>query len=115
MTGVEAEGNEYQAVFLAGVPQRSYELFYDSETAPPPDFDTAAISASLAAGYQPTLVGLGKQVNVLGGGQPTAFSLSRIVNNPLVLGGITVLLVAALAWGLYRAGHRLDSLSQDDR
>jgi hypothetical protein len=114
VTSVQAEGNEYQAVFLASVPQQSYALVYGSETAPPPDFDTAAISASLAEGYQPTLVGLGKLVDAPGAGEPAEFSLSRIINNPLFLGGIAVLLVAALAWGLYRAGHRLDSLSQDD-
>jgi hypothetical protein len=114
VTSVEAEGNEYQAVFLASVPQQSYELVYGSETAERPDYDTAAISASLAEGYQPKLVGLGKQVDAPGAGEPAAFSLSRIINNPLFLGGIAVLLVAALAWGLYRAGHRLDSLSQDD-
>jgi hypothetical protein len=101
-------------VFLASVPQQSYELVYGSETAERPDYDTAAISASLAEGYQPKLVGLGKQVDAPGAGEPAAFSLSRIINNPLFLGGIAVLLVAALAWGLYRAGHRLDSLSQDD-
>jgi hypothetical protein len=114
VTGVEAEGNAYQAVFLATVPQQSYELVYGSEIAERPDYDTAAISASLAEGYQPTLVGLGKQVDRPGAGDPEAISLSQIVNNPFLLGGIAVLLVAALAWGLYRAGHRLDSLSQDD-
>jgi Protein of unknown function (DUF3999) len=114
VTSVEAEGNEYQAVFLAPLPQQSYELSYGSATALAPDYDTAAISASLAEGYQPTLVGLGKQVDAAGAGEPAAPSLSQIVNNPLVLGGIAVVLVAALAWGLYHAGHRLDSLSQDD-
>jgi hypothetical protein len=115
VTGLEAEGNEYQTVFLATVPQQTYEMTYGSETAEQPDYDTAAISASLAEGYQPTLVTLGKQVDTPGAGQPAAFSLSQIVTDPLVLGGIVVLLVAALAWGLYRAGHRLDGLSQDDQ
>jgi len=114
VTSVEAEGNEYQMVFLAPVPQQQYELAYGSETADPPDFDTAAISASLAAGYQPTIVDLGKQVDTPGAGEPPAFAMSQFVNNPLFLGGIAILLVAALAWGLYHAGHRLDSLSQDD-
>jgi hypothetical protein len=114
VTSVEAEGNEYQTVFLAPVPQQAYELVFGSESAERPDYDTAAISASLAAGYQPALVGLGKQVDGPGAGQPAAFALSRIINNPLLLGSFAVLLVAALAWGLYRAGHRLDSLSQDD-
>jgi len=114
VASVESEGNEYQAVFLAPVPQQSYELAYGSGTAELPDFDTAAISASLAEGYPPTPVSLGKQEATPDAGQNTAFSLLPLVNNAALLGGIAVVLVAALAWGLVRAGRRLDSLSHDD-
>ena len=116
VTGVEAEGNEYQVVVLGPCPTAIVGAgVYASETAAAPDFDTAAITASLNAGYQPTPVALGKQVETPGGGEPAAFSLSQIANNPLLLGGVAVLLVAALRVGAVSAGGRLDSLSQDDR
>jgi hypothetical protein len=113
MTGVEATGNVYELLFLAVPPEKQYRLAYGSEDATAASYDTAAIDASLAAGYQPMEAGLGVQVEVAAGGQPTAFTLSRLMNDARVLGGAVVALVAALGWGLYRAGRRLNDLPQD--
>ncbi len=113
VTGITAEGNQYEAVFLAPVPQQSYELLYGNATALAPDYDTAAITASLDADYQPVAVTLGKQIEIPGGGAPAATTFKDLVNNPWLLGGAAIVLVAALGWGLFRAGRRLDNLSHD--
>jgi hypothetical protein len=39
--------------------------------------------------------------------------MRRVLNNPFVLGGVIVLLVAVLVWGLYRAGRRIDRLPKE--
>jgi Protein of unknown function (DUF3999) len=114
ITGVEAKGNQYETVFMAAADQPPLEMLYCSETAQAPDYDTAAITASLAANYQPLSATLGPQIVVSGRRQPESFSWSRLVNDPYVLGGVAVLLVAALAWGLFHAGRRLERLSDGD-
>jgi hypothetical protein len=37
----------------------------------------------------------------------------HVLNNPFVLGGVILLLVVVLLWGLYRAGRRIDRLSEE--
>jgi hypothetical protein len=120
--GVTAKGNEYQLVFLASPPAKTdgadakpanYELRYGSETAAAPDYDVAAITASLSDGYQPKPVTLGKQIEVAIEPLTDSFSPRKLLNDGRVLGGIAVVLVAALAWGLYHAGRRLDNLPHD--
>ena len=114
VTGVEAQGDQYQAIFLSSATDRPLELLYGSQSAQPPDYDTAAITASLAADYQPVAVTLGKQVEHPGGGESPPLATSRLINDPRILGGIAVILVAALAWGLFHAGRRLDGLPRDE-
>lgn len=113
---VEAEGNQYQLVFFASPGKDSTagadELLYGNQDASAPDYDVAAITASLADGYQPKSVALGKQTALVVAA-PESLTLRDLLNDGRVLGGLAVLLVAALGWGLYRAGQRLDGLSQD--
>jgi hypothetical protein len=122
--GVTATGNQYQLVFLASPPAKmegveakpaNYELRYGSDTAAAPDYDVAAITASLSDGYQPKPVTLGKQIEVAIEPLADSFSPRKLLNDGRVLGGIAVVLVAALAWGLYHAGRRLDGIPNDHK
>src|SRR2546426_439852 len=103
VTGVRGEGNAYQALFLAA-PGVAYHLSYGSEAAKAPNYDTATLRESLARGYQPVVVRLSRQATASDVSEPTSIVMRRVLNNPFVLGGVILLLVAVLVWGLYRAG-----------
>jgi hypothetical protein len=109
VTGIRGEGNAYQALFLAA-PGVAYHLSYGSEAAKAPNYDTAALRESLARGYQPVAARLSAQATASSTSEPTSTAMRRVLNNPFVLGGVILLLVAVLAWGLYRAGRRIDQL-----
>lgn len=122
VTAVEAEGDQYQLVFLASPPAQadnskvkpaSYELRYGSDKAAAPDYDVAAITASLADGYQPKTVALGQQIAVASEPFAETFDVRKLLNDGRFLGVVAVILVAALAWGLLSAGRRLDNLPHD--
>ena len=86
VTGVEAQGDQYQAIFLASSTDQPLELLYGSATAQQPDYDTAAITASLAANYQPVTATLGKQIEHPGGGEPPPLATSGLINDPRIPG-----------------------------
>jgi hypothetical protein len=109
-------------VFLASPPAQandskvkpaSYELRYGSDKAAAPDYDVAAITASLADGYQPKTIALGQQIAVASEPLAETFDLRKLLNDGRFLGLVAVILVAALAWGLLSAGRRLDNLPHD--
>lgn len=110
--GIEGEGSEYELVFLAD-PQATYRLTYGDADATGPIYDIAAVRASLDAGYQPVVARLGKQIELTGATEESGWSLMRLVNNAWLLGGVIVLLVAALGWGLYRATRRLGTMTDE--
>jgi hypothetical protein len=112
VTGVRGEGNAYQALFLAA-PGVAYHLSYGSEAAKAPSYDTATLRESLARGYQPVAVRLSSQTTQSAAGAPTGIVMRRVLNNPFVLGGVILVLVAVLVWGLYRAGRRIDRLPKE--
>jgi Protein of unknown function (DUF3999) len=103
--GVEAEGPEYQLIFLA-TPGQTFRLEYGWPDAPAAVYDTAAIDASLAAHYSPELVELGVPVETV----PVApeLALSTLLNDPRVVIGVLAGLSVILGWGLYRASRRID-------
>jgi Protein of unknown function (DUF3999) len=112
VTGVRGEGNAYQALFLAA-PGVAYRLSYGSEAAKAPNYDTATLREALARGYQPVAVRLSSQATESGASEPTGIVMRRVLNDPFVLGGVILLLVAVLVWGLYRAGRRIDKLPKE--
>ena len=112
VTGIRGEGNAYQALFLAA-PGVAYRLSYGSEATKAPTYDTATLRESLARGYQPVAVRLSRQATQSGASEPTGIVMRRVLNNPFVLGGVILLLVAVLVWGLYRAGRRIDQLPKE--
>ena len=107
ITGVEAEGNVYELVFLAS-PAAHYQLVYASADAEAATYDTAAIQELLRTGFKPSRAELGQQQPGPSAGQPTGLNPSKLLNNPLLLGGVVLLLVFALGWGLFQAVKRVD-------
>ena len=99
-------------MYLAA-PDRSYRLLYGSADAEPAAYDTAPLQEMLNERFRPAQAELGPQMAVQGGGGPSAFKWSTVVNNPLLLGTVITLLVIALSWGLYRAVKRMDKLPSE--
>ncbi|HQU45542.1 MAG TPA: DUF3999 family protein, partial [Pirellulales bacterium] len=112
VTGVEAEGNVYELVYLAS-PAARYQLVYGSADAEAAVYDTATIQELLRSGFQPSRAELGKQQPAPGAGQPAEFRPSKLLNNPLLLGGVILLLVLALGWGLFQAVKRMETLPKE--
>ena len=110
VTGITAQGNEYEIVFLAS-PDTRYQLVYGSADAEPPRYDTAAITQVLSEGFRPAQAELGPLVP--GMSQPATLRLSDLLNNRPLLFGAIALLVIALAWGLYHAMKRVDNLPSE--
>jgi hypothetical protein len=110
--GVEAEGNVYELVYLAS-PAANDQLLYGSADADAAAYDTAAIQELLRSGIQPSRAELGMQQPGPDAGQPGEFNLSKLLNNPLLLGGVILLLVLVLGWGLFQAVKRMDQLPNE--
>ncbi len=111
ITGVEAEGTGYRLVFL-GSQFRTCRIEYGSDTAKPPQYDTAAVLASLSRGYQPVSVKLGPQIVnrwFAAGGH-----LRGILRSTVFLTLAIVVMVLALGWALFRAGQRIKKLPQEE-
>ncbi|MBS0266710.1 MAG: DUF3999 family protein [Planctomycetes bacterium] len=108
ISGVKAEGNTYDLVFLAE-PKQSYQLVYGSEDAEPAAHDTAFLRELLRERISPDPAELGPQTAWKSTGTASQ-SWKKLVNNPLLLGGVIALLAVALGWGLYRALQRVDQL-----
>lgn len=112
ITGIEAEGNRYELVFLAA-PDTGYQLFYGAADAESATYDTAAIQELLRRGFQPLQVELGVQQPSEGASRPAAFRWTQLLNNSWLLGSVITLLVIVLGWGLYHAVKRMDKLQSD--
>lgn len=108
---VTARGNTYEAVFLAE-PKREYRLAYGSETLDAPNFDTAALNASLREGFTPITASLGAEVESEVAPAPGEPLVKRLLNNGPLLTAIIAVLVVLLAVGLYRATRNLDEVNQ---
>jgi len=111
VTGIKAEGNVYEIVYLA-VPDRRYKIVYGSSDAEPAAYDTAALQELLREKFQAAQADLGAQAPWKGRG-PAEFKWTKLANNPFLLGGMIAVLVVVLGWGLYRAVHRMDKLPSE--
>jgi hypothetical protein len=112
VAGISGEGSSYRVLFLAA-PEMAYRLSYGSETEKAPSYDTAALRESLARGFQPAAARLSEQTTTGPTGEPAGLAARRLLNNPFVLGAVIFVLVVVLAWGLYRAGRRVDQLPKE--
>jgi len=106
---VKAEGTVYQVIFLAQ-PGKGYRVFYGSQTAESPRYEAATVLATLREKYTPSRAKLGSQIeNPAFQGEP-GFGPVELLNNWFFLGAMICLMVVVLAWGLFRAGRRLEKL-----
>lgn len=107
ISGIKAEGNVYEILYLAG-PDRHDQLLYGSEESERPVYDHAAIEELLRKGIQPMQAELGAEGP--SAGQPSRIHWSKLLNNPLLLGATVTILVISLGWGLYKALKRVDTM-----
>jgi hypothetical protein len=107
ITGVSARGPVYEVVFLAD-PKVEYRVAYGGSSIDSPNYDTAALTASLGAGYTPLAAELGEQ-GVLSQevvtGEPF---FKRLINDTRLLTIAIAILVILLGLGLYQATRRVN-------
>jgi hypothetical protein len=112
ITGVKARGNVYRVVFLAGE-NTAYCLCYGSEQVEPPAYDSVAVLAPLRQGHVTNEARLGQETRNAAPSGTFQFTLRGVLNNPAVLGGLIVLLVAGLGWALFHAVRRINKLPKE--
>ena len=114
ISDVKAEGTVYRVVFLAQK-SRVYRVFYGSELAPAPKYETAVVLGALRReDFQPVMATLGAETKNAGYGPEAGASLRRLLNNWLFLGTVICLMVIALGWSLFRAGQHLKTIDGDE-
>jgi hypothetical protein len=108
---VTGRGPVYRVIFLAEKGQ-SYRLAYGSPDARRPSYDAAAVLGPLRKeGMKPQLATLGDQIaNPLAAPPP---DMREWLNNPYILGGGIVVLLAGLAFALYHAMRRIEQLPRE--
>jgi hypothetical protein len=107
---VQAEGPMQRVVWLAQ-PGKAYQLFYGSETAATPHYETAIVLAALRReDFQPLSSNLGSEAKNTGYGGDPSLTVRRLLNNWYFLGAVIGLMVLALTWSLFRAGRHLAQL-----
>lgn len=111
---VTAHGKAYEVVFLAK-PRVDYRLAYGSAKLAAANLDTAAIAASLKEGFDPITASLGDAVESAVAPEPVDPLFKRLLNNGPFLTAVIAVLVALLAWGLYRATRNLDDSFVSDQ
>lgn len=109
VSGIEARGPIYEAVFLAS-PQNGYRLLFDSPTAATPSYDTAALQEFLRSGIAAKSGTLGPTVRETIVEPAAPIRPFDWLNDRRLLGGVAAVLVVALGWGLFRAMKRIDGL-----
>jgi hypothetical protein len=109
ITGVIAHGNVYRVLFLA-LEGRAYRVYYGSDTAEQPSYDMATVLPPLRKGYQALQGHLGVQTANPDFGEKPGLPVRRVLGNKLFLGAAVCLMVAVLAWGLFRAARRIDAV-----
>lgn len=104
ITGIRGEGPVYRMLFLHDG-SRALRLEYGGAEMRPPAYDAAAVLGALGQKAQPVVARLGPAVSQ----EPAreAFAWRRWLNSQAAFVAITVLVVAVLAWSLFRAAKRV--------
>ncbi len=104
ITGIKAEGNVYQLVFLAS--KGAYRVYYGADQAHQPDYDVVKVIKTVREQYQPVRGNLGlQQANI--NYQPD-FVGKNWLNSQFFLGIVIGLMVLVLGWGLFHASRRIE-------
>jgi hypothetical protein len=112
ISGVKSEGNVYRAIFLAAE-AKTYRVFYGSETAESPKYEASTVLSALRRDFQSVETKLGSQVENAAFAGESGTALLKPLNNWIFLGAAIALMVAVLAYGLFRAGRRLEDLPKE--
>jgi hypothetical protein len=114
VTKITGSGHVYEVVFLAAA-DKKYELRYGDAKTTAPNYDTAAIVASLHEGFTPLTATLGAELLVEPTPEPPASFLKRLLNNTWAMTTVIGVLVLVLAAALYRATKHLEDFDEDER
>ena len=111
VTGIRAEGNLYRLSWLSRV-EAGTHLYYGSETANKPTYDTASVLAILGKGFQ-GLEGkaIAQQTNLTF--KSSALGRSRFLESKGLFLAAVCLVVALLAWGLFCAGRKMEGVKDE--
>jgi len=120
VTGVEAQGNVYELVFLAGdspadqAANAKYGL-YGGDMFKPLQLDTAAIQSLVNQKLESLAASLGDAIKSpdIPTAPPSEFKWADLLNNKPVLFSVIGVLVLALGWGLFKAAQRVDELPKE--
>ena len=110
--GITPEGTEYRVVFLAQE-SKTYRVYYGSEIAQMPKYEAAEVLPALRRDFRPIEARLGPQFKNSAFGGESGATVGKVLNNWIFLGAAIVLMVVVLAWGLFRAGRRLEQLPRE--
>ncbi|MCE9555279.1 MAG: DUF3999 domain-containing protein [Planctomycetes bacterium] len=112
ISGVTAEGPQYHLLFLAK-PESNYRVVYGSQQAAAPRYDSVTVLSTVRENNPVVVATLGPQLNNSSfGGEPVG-GIGSLLNNWYFLGSAIGLMVVVLAWGLFRAGGRLENLPEE--
>lgn len=112
ISGVTAEGMQNRVLFLAK-PGANYRVVYGSSQAAPPQYDSVSVLSAVRENSPVINATLGPQLkNSSYGGEPVG-GVGAMLNNWYFLGAAIGLMVVVLAWGLFRAGRRLENLPEE--
>jgi hypothetical protein len=114
ITAVTGRGHVYEVVFLATA-DKKYELRYGDAKATAPNYDIAAIAASLHEGFAPLTATLGEESLAEAAAEPPAPFLKRLLNNTWAMTAVIGVLVLVLAAALYRATKHLENFDEGER
>lgn len=106
ITGIRAQGVVYEALFFAA-PKGKYDIYYHSDAATAPTYETAALDAVLAKDFQPVTAVLGPQTENPDFNASADFHFKKLMENRIVLGSVICLMIAVLAVLLVRASRRI--------
>lgn len=108
ITGVNGVGNGYRLLFLSE-PGNRYRLYYGNDKAESARYDTASIRELLRRGYPGIEAGLDAE-EVASEAIERPPDMSELLNSRWFLAGAIVIMLAVLAWSLYRVGKRVGEL-----
>ena len=107
ITGVNGVGNGYRLLFLSE-PGNRYRLYYGNDKVESARYDTAPIRELLRRGYPSIAAELDAEVASEAIGLPP--DMSELMNSRWFLIGAIVIMLAVLAWSLYRVGKQVVEL-----
>ena len=110
ITNLKAEGNVYRMVFFAPETE-TCRVYYGSETAERPSYDTAAVLTRTKKDYLAAEVQLAAGIANTDFSEPPESAIRKLLGNPIFLGAAICVVVAVLTWILLSAGRRIDQIS----